>query len=388
ATLLAAQGHQPTHRPALAWALQNALAAAPVPRGVIVIDDAHRIADPAAFAFLDALLERLPSHWSLLLASRQAPPLALARLRALGELAELQPAELQFSPAETQALARIRAPGWPDAAVQHLHERTQGWPAGISLALAQAPSARAHEPAGPLPVPGRIPECGARSYTSDRAVFDYLYSEVLAGLPAALRDFLLRCAALSEWSTDACADVSGRHDAAEWLDDIERRGLFVTAAGPDASGAPVLRPHAVFLDGLRAAAQRECAADWPALQQRASHWERARPAAAAVSVPAPAQAPAPAPIFPPASPAPAAPPAPASAVCMLSAREREVLARIASGDSNKLIARAFDLSPHTVKRHVANILDKLVLSSRVQAAAWHQAQKAHHHQPARQREMA
>ena len=40
------------------------------------------------------------------------------------------------------------------------------------------------------------------------------------------------------------------------------------------------------------------------------------------------------------------------------------------GDSNKVIARAFDLSPHTVKRHVANILDKLALQSRGQAAAW------------------
>jgi LuxR family maltose regulon positive regulatory protein len=55
---------------------------------------------------------------------------------------------------------------------------------------------------------------------------------------------------------------------------------------------------------------------------------------------------------------------------LLSAREREVLERIAAGDSNKLIARAFDLSPHTVKRHVANILDKLGVSTRGQAAAW------------------
>jgi LuxR family maltose regulon positive regulatory protein len=55
----------------------------------------------------------------------------------------------------------------------------------------------------------------------------------------------------------------------------------------------------------------------------------------------------------------------------LTARELEVLARIAAGDSNKLIARAFDLSPHTVKRHVANILDKLDLRSRGQAAAWY-----------------
>jgi LuxR family maltose regulon positive regulatory protein len=48
-----------------------------------------------------------------------------------------------------------------------------------------------------------------------------------------------------------------------------------------------------------------------------------------------------------------------------------VLVRIAAGDSNKLIARALDLSPHTVKRHVANILDKLGLSSRGQASAWY-----------------
>ena len=48
-----------------------------------------------------------------------------------------------------------------------------------------------------------------------------------------------------------------------------------------------------------------------------------------------------------------------------------MLKRIAAGDSNKLIARAFDLSPHTVKRHVANVLDKLGLSSRGQAAAWY-----------------
>ena len=50
-----------------------------------------------------------------------------------------------------------------------------------------------------------------------------------------------------------------------------------------------------------------------------------------------------------------------------------MLARIAAGDSNKLIARAFDLSLHTVKRHVAHILDKLDLDSRGQAAAWYRS---------------
>ena len=57
----------------------------------------------------------------------------------------------------------------------------------------------------------------------------------------------------------------------------------------------------------------------------------------------------------------------------LTPRELQVLARIGAGDSNKLIARAFDLSPHTVKRHVANILDKLGVGSRSQAAQWYRA---------------
>jgi LuxR family maltose regulon positive regulatory protein len=52
----------------------------------------------------------------------------------------------------------------------------------------------------------------------------------------------------------------------------------------------------------------------------------------------------------------------------LSEREREVLAAVAGGAGNKHIARALDLSLHTVKRHIANILDKLDCASRGQAA--------------------
>lgn len=60
----------------------------------------------------------------------------------------------------------------------------------------------------------------------------------------------------------------------------------------------------------------------------------------------------------------------------LSAREAEVLALMARGLSNKHIARELALSPHTVKRHVAHILEKLNLASRSQAAAWHHARAA------------
>ena len=53
---------------------------------------------------------------------------------------------------------------------------------------------------------------------------------------------------------------------------------------------------------------------------------------------------------------------------LLSAREREVLALIALGDSNKVIARKLDIAETTVKIHVQHILRKLQLTSRVQAA--------------------
>lgn len=74
--------------------------------------------------------------------------------------------------------------------------------------------------------------------------------------------------------------------------------------------------------------------------------------------------------WPPGTRSPAPPPGGA-----LTPREREIVKCIAAGDSNKTIARTFDLSVHTVKRHVANILRKIGVSSRVQAALW---MRAHH----------
>ena len=70
------------------------------------------------------------------------------------------------------------------------------------------------------------------------------------------------------------------------------------------------------------------------------------------------------------TPAPAPANSPESGMDTLSAREREILAFIARGDSNKVIARALDIAETTVKVHVQHILRKLQLTSRVQVAVY------------------
>jgi two-component system nitrate/nitrite response regulator NarL len=69
---------------------------------------------------------------------------------------------------------------------------------------------------------------------------------------------------------------------------------------------------------------------------------------------------------------------PASELDRLTPREREVLEFLARGESNKMIARALDLSESTVKIHVQNVLKKLNLTSRVQAAVFAVEQRHAH----------
>ena len=54
----------------------------------------------------------------------------------------------------------------------------------------------------------------------------------------------------------------------------------------------------------------------------------------------------------------------------MTSRERDVINLIAEGESNKAIARQLHISPHTVKSHVRNIMEKLTLHTRLQIAAY------------------
>ncbi len=244
-----------TSRARLVAELVNALVATEVPRGLIVVDDAHRVSDTAVFELLDQLVERLPEHWGLVVSSRVDPALSLARWRARGEMDEFRQDSLRFTQDEIdQLLATQGSAASKQMLDAHaLLERTQGWAAGLSLALktTRQPAALAME-------------------ATDRHMFDYLATEVLDDMPAELRLFLMRCAVLPTLSAVRCAAVSGDARAAFWLEDIERRGLFVSVLdGPELT----LTLHDLLRDCLDERLRRELPHELDAILRRAASTE-------------------------------------------------------------------------------------------------------------------
>ena len=239
---------------AVAAELINTLDAVDVRHGVAVIDDLHRVEDPAFFRFLDRLVERMGERWTLALASRTEPPLALARLRAAGEISEFRQLHLQFARDEARRL--VTAAGFDTALADRVFDRTQGWPAGLRMAVGAVE--------GGLGEWSSSLERALRS--GERPMFDFLMAEVLDQLRPDLAGFLERASFLAELEASRCAEVTGNANAAAMLDEIERLGLFVVALD---SPVRTLRLHDLFREALQQRLERRDPALFAQTRRRA-----------------------------------------------------------------------------------------------------------------------
>jgi LuxR family maltose regulon positive regulatory protein len=241
----------------LATALINTLAAR-AGEVVLVLDDYHLIDAEQVHASLTFLLEHRPPGLHLVLASRADPPLALARRRARGQLAELRQAELRFTTDEAAALLRAAVgPDVPNAATVALAARTEGWAAGLQLA---ALSLR-----GQADVAGFV----AGFSGSHRYVLDYLTEEVLERQPERLRTFLLETSVLDRISGELCDALTGRTDGQRMLEAIERANLFLV---PLDEVRGWWRYHHLFAELLRARLQQQQPERVPTLHRAAASW--------------------------------------------------------------------------------------------------------------------
>ena len=106
---------------------------------VLIADDVHRLEDRRCFALLRALAREVPSGSRVVFVARSETPLALARVRAAGELFELGIDDLRFDAVDAADLLRAAGGGEMDAEdIVCLTERTEGWAVALYLAGALA----------------------------------------------------------------------------------------------------------------------------------------------------------------------------------------------------------------------------------------------------------
>ncbi len=242
------------HSPSSLTPLLNELAEAGEPL-VIVLDDYHVVGDAHVHGIVAFFASHLPTNLRLVIATRQDPPLPLARLRARGQLVEIRAADLRFAASDAARFMRgTMGLEISDQVVDRLAERTEGWVAGLQLA---GLSLRGHGD----------PDAFVEGFgASDRYVFDYLADEALARQPPDTRAFLEATSVLDRLSGPVCDALTGRTDGAATLAAVEEANLFLA---PLDERREWYRYHGLFADLLRSAlppARRvelhRAAADW------------------------------------------------------------------------------------------------------------------------------
>jgi ATP/maltotriose-dependent transcriptional regulator MalT/DNA-binding SARP family transcriptional activator len=205
-------------------------------RFLLVFDNLQDVSTVAPFNHVLAQgVAALPEALRVVVLSRTAPPPAFAGLRADGALAEVGGKDLRFTLDEARDLLQLG----DDALATRLHERTEGWAAGLRLVSDGLREGRVE------------PRSLAEQLPAD--VFDYFVTELLEKADAATRRFLLATAVLPDMPVAVAARLTGRSDAAAILSRLSREHLFTTR---HATRDEVYRYHPLFREFLLAYGRR------------------------------------------------------------------------------------------------------------------------------------
>lgn len=160
-------------------------------------------------------LEAVPTGCHVMVISRHAPPLALARLQANGVMVVIGWHDLQLTKPEARDIVNLRQPALESASrCSQWIERVQGWVARLVLLLEWL----------------RMEDVGAEALASfsPETIFDYFAGELLERVEPEIRIFLLKSAIPPRTSGQMTAALTGESRAERILANLHRRNLFIT----------------------------------------------------------------------------------------------------------------------------------------------------------------
>ncbi|HTA09559.1 MAG TPA: LuxR C-terminal-related transcriptional regulator [Streptosporangiaceae bacterium] len=226
-------------------------------RTFLIIDDLHELTSPEALSQLTLLLQNLPQHVHAILATRRDLRLRLHQLRLAGELAEIRAADLRFTQRETSEFLDASGITLSEAQAAKLHQRTEGWAAGLRLAamsLATSPDRESFV---------------AEFSGSSRTVAEYLLAEMLECQPTEVQQLLLRTSLLDRVNGELGDLLTGHPGSERILLDLEDANAFVVSLDPARTW---FRYHHLFADLLRLELRRRLPEELPALHRLAAQW--------------------------------------------------------------------------------------------------------------------
>lgn len=187
----------------------------------------------------DAIAElalHLPPTARLAVASRETPPVPLARLRSRGAVVEVGVDDLVMDASEARQLLAGAGVHVDDDQVDDLVRRTEGWPVGLYMAALALKAGRRHDTTG-------------FAFAGDhRLMADYLRTELLAHVPRGRVSFLTRTSVLDRMCGPLCDAVLDRTRSGRLLEDLEASNLLLV---PLDSRREWYRYHKLFRQLLR-----------------------------------------------------------------------------------------------------------------------------------------
>jgi len=250
---------------------------------LLVLDDYHIIDHQDVHQLVTALMQHGPPQLHLVIATRQDPPISVARLRASQKITEIRGEDVRFTTEEVQSYLQL-CPGVQASpeTVRVLSERTEGWAVGLRLACL---ALRDQEDTTSF----------LETFEgTDRYIMEYLVDEVLSHQPGPVQTFLLRTSILDRFCGPLCdavlderretkdegkataglenSSLVDRHSSQseDILASLERTNLFVVSL--DQKGE-WYRYHHLFRDLLRhRLKQHYSPAEISRMQARAGAW--------------------------------------------------------------------------------------------------------------------